>query len=443
MPLQSSGAISLADVQTEFGGSNPIGINEYYGVASGVPASGTISLADFYGKSGITPYTINVLILAGGGGGGSASDEYAGGGGGAGGLVIGSLTASPSGTYSYALVVGAGGYSEGSNSTFQGLTAAVGGGGGGNDYYKSFGPYNGTSGGSGGGAGYGHGVLFTGGAGTSGQGNAGGLSNSGSPPIGGGGGGGYSSAGGNNEGAGGSGYNLATFRGGSALGVAGGGGGGPTGSATDGGGSVGGTTDGPANRGGGGRGGDGDAGGSGGSGIVIVRYTGTVQKGTGGTVTTANVGGTDYVIHTFTASGTFNAFNNTDFWLLGEDDAGGAIAGGCGFLTGGTFTSANITATTTGSTTLSFTFTESSANVIQGSTSYIRLYKNSSQIFQFTRSQGLTTTYSASYNSGDVFYFETELYVDNCGTYNPGVGTIQVNTGSSLVYRYTMTSSND
>ena len=51
MTLQSSGAISLANVQTEFGGSNPIGINEYYGVAAGVPASGTISLNDFYGKS--------------------------------------------------------------------------------------------------------------------------------------------------------------------------------------------------------------------------------------------------------------------------------------------------------------------------------------------------------------------------------------------------------
>lgn len=51
MVLQSSGAISLANVQTEFGGSNPIGINEYYGVAAGVPASGTISLANFYGKA--------------------------------------------------------------------------------------------------------------------------------------------------------------------------------------------------------------------------------------------------------------------------------------------------------------------------------------------------------------------------------------------------------
>lgn len=56
MPLPSSGLISLADIQTEFGGVNPIGINEYYrngGLVSSnntnVPTSGTISLADFYG----------------------------------------------------------------------------------------------------------------------------------------------------------------------------------------------------------------------------------------------------------------------------------------------------------------------------------------------------------------------------------------------------------
>jgi len=51
MVLQSSGAISLNDIQTEFGGTNPIGINEYYGAASGIPASGVISLSNFYGKS--------------------------------------------------------------------------------------------------------------------------------------------------------------------------------------------------------------------------------------------------------------------------------------------------------------------------------------------------------------------------------------------------------
>lgn len=51
MALQTSGAISLANIQTEFGGSNPISLSEYYGVASGIPASGTISIGDFYGAS--------------------------------------------------------------------------------------------------------------------------------------------------------------------------------------------------------------------------------------------------------------------------------------------------------------------------------------------------------------------------------------------------------
>lgn len=51
MALQTSGAISLANIQSEFGGSNPIGLNEYYGAASGIPSSGAIDFADFYGKS--------------------------------------------------------------------------------------------------------------------------------------------------------------------------------------------------------------------------------------------------------------------------------------------------------------------------------------------------------------------------------------------------------
>ena len=55
MALQTSGAISLADIQTEFGGSNPIGLNEYYGAASGIPASGAIDFADFYGATN-NPY---------------------------------------------------------------------------------------------------------------------------------------------------------------------------------------------------------------------------------------------------------------------------------------------------------------------------------------------------------------------------------------------------
>lgn len=51
MTLPLSGPISLLDIQNEFGGSNPISISEYYGVAAGIPSSGQISLADFYGAS--------------------------------------------------------------------------------------------------------------------------------------------------------------------------------------------------------------------------------------------------------------------------------------------------------------------------------------------------------------------------------------------------------
>lgn len=64
MALQSTGAISLNDVQTEFGGSNPIGINEYYRGGSNVPdtpanssipTSGTIAMDDFYGGDSTPP----------------------------------------------------------------------------------------------------------------------------------------------------------------------------------------------------------------------------------------------------------------------------------------------------------------------------------------------------------------------------------------------------
>jgi len=56
MGLQSSGAIDLQDVADEFGGSTPHGISEYYRNGSyvtenntGIPTSGTIDMADFYG----------------------------------------------------------------------------------------------------------------------------------------------------------------------------------------------------------------------------------------------------------------------------------------------------------------------------------------------------------------------------------------------------------
>lgn len=51
MTLQASGAISFSDLQTEFGGSNPIGMNEYYKdgsyVSSGFSGTGTASSMSF------------------------------------------------------------------------------------------------------------------------------------------------------------------------------------------------------------------------------------------------------------------------------------------------------------------------------------------------------------------------------------------------------------
>ena len=58
MTLPVSGALSLADIQTEFGGSNPVGLDEYYrGGAyvtannTSVPTSGAISVSNFYGAT--------------------------------------------------------------------------------------------------------------------------------------------------------------------------------------------------------------------------------------------------------------------------------------------------------------------------------------------------------------------------------------------------------
>ena len=58
MALQTSGAISLSDIQTEFGGSNPISLSEYYGAAAGIPASGAISISDFYGAAAYIEITV-------------------------------------------------------------------------------------------------------------------------------------------------------------------------------------------------------------------------------------------------------------------------------------------------------------------------------------------------------------------------------------------------
>lgn len=71
MALPSSGPLSLSDIQTEFGGSNPISLSEYYaggtyvppgttGTNGAVPSSGAISINSFYGTSAATALSINI-----------------------------------------------------------------------------------------------------------------------------------------------------------------------------------------------------------------------------------------------------------------------------------------------------------------------------------------------------------------------------------------------
>ena len=63
MALPSSGALSLQDIEDEFGGTGSISISEYYGADTGVPASGTIAISDFYGTSaGFEPVAFGYWI---------------------------------------------------------------------------------------------------------------------------------------------------------------------------------------------------------------------------------------------------------------------------------------------------------------------------------------------------------------------------------------------
>lgn len=70
MALPTSGPLTLQDVQTEFGGTNPIGLNEYYaggglvpagtsGTIGAVPSSGAISINNFYGTANVLQLVIS------------------------------------------------------------------------------------------------------------------------------------------------------------------------------------------------------------------------------------------------------------------------------------------------------------------------------------------------------------------------------------------------
>lgn len=72
MALQTSGAITWAQIQAEFGGANPIAINEYYkgGIYvpnttanNAVPLSGAISASNFYGASAGAALTLTARTV--------------------------------------------------------------------------------------------------------------------------------------------------------------------------------------------------------------------------------------------------------------------------------------------------------------------------------------------------------------------------------------------
>lgn len=271
-------------------------------VYSDTPASttygwGTLTTPSYDPSAGTTTYTwtptsgftgTQTLLVAGGGGGGSRYRSS--GGGGAGGYVY---YASQDHTGTKTIVIGDGGTggqqsagTNGKDTTFTGLTTAVGGGYGGADQYQ-----NGSSGGSGGGGGYNGGG---GSSNASGQGYAGRSSIG--PEISGGGGGGGGSAGSNGDGGQGKDYTsvFGTSYGDNGFFVSGGGAGGQGGGgyAYPGGGGRGvglsvvvsdANVDGQKHTGGGGGAWSNRpasvTGGKGGSGIVLVKTTtGTLKK---------------------------------------------------------------------------------------------------------------------------------------------------------------------
>lgn len=87
MALPSSGALSLSDIQTEFGGSNPISLNEYYaggglvpsgttGTNGAVPSSGAISINNFYGTSNVVIAITDQFVSVVSGGTSAATAGY-------------------------------------------------------------------------------------------------------------------------------------------------------------------------------------------------------------------------------------------------------------------------------------------------------------------------------------------------------------------------------
>lgn len=291
MALPVSGAVSLTQIQTEFGGANPIGISEYYaggayvpagtsGTNGAVPSSGAISINSFYGTSNVL--IVEYVVVGGGGAGG-----YTGYNGSATSFGVVSSGGGATGGWSYVYTqlsgVGASGSIGGLGTPITGTTLPLAGGGGASgaiygctEYGCSVLPVQAGGYGGGGSGGVGGQVAIPGSINT---GAGGGGIDQGNWPT-------YET------GKMGNGGNAGTYRS-SVVGQPSGGGGAAESRLTL---AIGSGTTVTIGAGGSGVYGSG----AGGSGIVIVRYAGA-QRATGGTITSA--GG--YTIHKFTTSGTF------------------------------------------------------------------------------------------------------------------------------------------
>lgn len=292
MALPASGVMTLAMIQAEFGGANPISLSEYYkggayvtasDVAPNVPTSGAISLSNFRGASKnivgqiayTTPGTYTWVVPAGvtsvcvvAVGAGGQSIEYFGPGSASGGsLAYGNnIPVTPGASYTVK-VGGTGTDSATTQSYFSSASVLLGGGGtGGGAHGGSYAAQasggsartGGGNGGSSGGGGYGGGGGGAGGY----SGNGGNGGQSGGSPLpgtngaGGGGGGGGGGTSGTGPGRGGGGVGVfgqgADGAGGeSHFGVGTGGSGGTSGSDLNGG-AYGGGSSGTTGQGGGG-----------------------------------------------------------------------------------------------------------------------------------------------------------------------------------------------
>lgn len=93
--------LGMAAIQTEFGGSNPIALSEYYGVNANVASSGTIRMASFLGISALVVQVQNRSLYSNAVHSGNVSSIHHSNGQWEGAATASGGTASGSGTYNW------------------------------------------------------------------------------------------------------------------------------------------------------------------------------------------------------------------------------------------------------------------------------------------------------------------------------------------------------